>query len=205
MSILPGRVLGVIAFVGCLWALQNYAGILAFDRQQIVSGELWRIWTGHLVHTHLTHFVLNVAAAILLGLLFSPPIKWGEWLLSGVIFAGLIGLGLFCFYPDLDWYNGLSGLLHAWLAYFSIRLASAERRLFWAALAAVWVKVTAEALGVHLGYVHLLDGMTIITEAHLLGTIFGTVGGLLVVSLRREKHRRENRRRQKAAALVTHQ
>lgn len=187
MSVVQGRIPGVIAFVGCLWALQNYAGILEFDRQQIVSGELWRIWTGHLVHTNLTHFALNVAAAILLGLLFSPPIKRGEWLLSGIIFAGLIGLGLFCLYPDLDWYNGLSGLLHAWLAYFSIRLASAARRLFWMVLAAVWVKVAVETLGVQLGYVHLLDGMTIITEAHLLGAVFGTAGGLIGTVFWREK------------------
>ena len=169
------KALGVAVFVCCLCMLQGYPGVLEFDRQQVLTGEIWRIWTGHLVHTNSSHFTLNIVAAVIIYFTFFMRLKPAELLLYGFVFAALISVTLLCIYPGLDWYNGLSGLLHALVAYFSVRLAKDDARIFWAGLIIVWVKVLLEAIGAHFGYVSLVGDMTVITEAHLIGAFLGTV------------------------------
>ncbi|CAA0125302.1 Uncharacterised protein [Halioglobus japonicus] len=164
-------------FVCGLWLIQRYLGLLEYDRQQILTGQLWRIWSGHFVHTNSAHFALNIVAALIIYFGFLTRIKLRDLLLSVFVFAALISLTLLCVYPSLDWYNGLSGLLHALVAYFAVRMARTEDKIFWAALVVIWVKVIVETVRVHLGYESTVGEMAIITEAHLIGTFFGTVAG----------------------------
>lgn len=181
------KVLGAAVFVYCLWVLQSYLGVLEFDRQQVLTGEIWRIWTGHLVHTNSSHFALNIVAATIIYFTFFTKIKLGELLLYGFIFAGLISVTLLCIYPSLGWYNGLSGLLHALVTYFSVRLARDEDMIFWTGLVIVWVKVLVEAIRAHSGYESLVGDMTVITEAHLIGAFFGTITAFICMAFCRGK------------------
>ena len=176
------KILGVIMFICCLWVLQNYSGELEFDRHQILSGDIWRIWTGHLVHTNMSHFWLNIVAAIIIYVTFFTKIKLGELLLYGFVFSALISVTLLCIYPSLGWYNGLSGLLHALVAYFSVRLARDEDKVFWVGLLILWIKVLVETIRTHFGYENLVDDMTVITEAHLIGTFFGTITAFICIA-----------------------
>ena len=193
MGFARDNVLGAAVFVYCLSVLQSYLGALEFDRQQVLTGEIWRIWTGHLVHTNSSHFALNIVAAIVIYFTFFTKIKLGELLLYGFVFATLISVTLLCIYPSLGWYNGLSGLLHALAAYFSVRLARDEDKLLWVGLAIVWVKVSVEAIRAHYGYVSLVGEMTVITEAHLLGAFFGTVTAFICMAHWRGKDKPERR------------
>jgi rhomboid family GlyGly-CTERM serine protease len=170
-----GKVLGAAVLVSCLWVLQSYWEVLEFDRQQILSGEIWRIWTGHLVHTNSAHFALNITAAIIIYFTFFTRMKSGELWLYSFVFAALISVALLLIYPNIDWYNGLSGLLHALVAYSSLRLARDGDKMFWAGFFMVWVKVLLEVIRAHSGYETLVGDMTVITEAHLMGAFFGTV------------------------------
>ena len=187
MGAARGKVLGSALIIFCLWVLQSYREVLEFDRPQLLSGEIWRIWTGHLVHTNSSHFTLNIAAAIIIYFTFFLRIKSGELLLYSFIFAVLISVTLLYIYPSLGWYNGLSGLLHALVAYFSVRLASDGDKVFWAGLVIIWVKVLVEAIRSHLGYESMVGDMTVITEAHLIGAFFGTVTALICMVYCQEK------------------
>ena len=111
----------------------------------------------------------------------------------GFVFAALISVTLLCIYPGLGWYNGLSGLLHALLAYFSVRLAKDEDKVFWAGLVIVWMKVLVEAIRAHFGYESLVGDMTVITEAHLIGAFFGTVAAFICMAHWRGKGKPERR------------
>ncbi len=193
MGAARSKVPGAAVFVCCLWVLQRYLGLLEFDRQQVLSGEIWRIWTGHLVHTTSSHFVLNIVAAIIVYFTFFTRIKYGELLLYSFVFAALISVTLLCIYPSLGWYNGLSGLLHALVAYFSVRLARDGDEIFWAGLVIVWVKVLVEAIRAHSGYESVVGDMTIITEAHLIGACFGTVTAFICMAHWRGKDKPERR------------
>ncbi|MCW9058877.1 MAG: rhombosortase [Gammaproteobacteria bacterium] len=176
------KVLVAAVFVYCLWVIQGYSELLEFDREQVLSGEIWRIWTAHLVHTNSSHFTLNLAAAIIIYFSFFTRIKLDELLMYGFVFSGLISVTLLGFYPSLDWYNGLSGLLHALVAYFSVRLARAEDKLLWAGLVIVWLKVLIEAIRAHSGHETLVGAMTVITDAHLIGAFFGTVTAFICMA-----------------------
>mgnify|MGYP001072324912 CR=1 FL=1 len=105
----------------CLWWFQRFPEALEFHRDSILSGQLWRIWTGHWVHANGVHLLLNGAVGLLLYWAFFRFLQTSELIVTGLVFSFLIS-GLFLlFMPELDWYNGLSGLLHAWIMYGSIR------------------------------------------------------------------------------------
>ncbi len=188
MEAVRRKFLGAAVFVLGVSALQGFSGALEFDRQQILSGEIWRLWTAHLVHTNVLHMLLNIAAALVIYFGFFAKIKLGELLACGFLFSILISLALLAILPGLDWYNGLSGLLHALVAYFSIRLAMGEARVYWLVLGAVWLKVLSEAIGANLGYTNLLGDMNVITDAHLIGVFIGTVMGLIGVAYRHRRY-----------------
>ena len=161
--------------------------MLEFDRQRILSGEIWRIWTGHLVHTNNSHFAQNIVASIIIYFTFFTAIKLSELLLYSFVFAALISVTLLCIYPSLGWYNGLSGLLHALAVYFSMRLARNKDNIFWVGLGIVWVKVLIESIRAYSGYESLIGDMKVITEAHLIGAFFGTATAIICMVHLRSK------------------
>lgn len=181
------RLLSAAVFFCCLWVLQSYLGVLEFDRQRILSGEIWRIWTGHLVHTNNSHFAQNIVASIIIYFTFFTAIKLSELLLYSFVFAALISVTLLCIYPSLGWYNGLSGLLHALAVYFSMRLARNKDNIFWVGLGIVWVKVLIESIRAYSGYESLIGDMKVITEAHLIGAFFGTATAIICMVHLRSK------------------
>lgn len=88
---------------------------LRYERAPIAAGEWWRLVSAHLVHLGWSHLWINLAGLMLVWALvgdaFRPRYWWGF-----VAFGSLgISLGLWWWLPDLDWYVGLSGLLHGML------------------------------------------------------------------------------------------
>jgi rhomboid family GlyGly-CTERM serine protease len=121
--------------------------ILILDPHHVLSGQLWRLWTGHLVHFGSSHLFWNLAVFVVTG-------AWAEILAPRrtryflLLAPPLISLVLIVFEPGLLLYGGLSGIavgtfvLLAWL-----RLASAEsNRWFWrCALALLAAKIVIES------------------------------------------------------------
>lgn len=168
-----------------LYLLQSYVAVLEFDRQQILAGQVWRLWTGHLVHSHLTHLALNGITAVALYFVFMTRIQATELLLCAFLFTFVISIILLCQYPSLAWYNGLSGLLHAVVAYLCLRFAGAHNKLYWLGFVFAWIKVVHEMLAMQKGYQGELAGMTIIIQAHFVGVCVGTLSALVYVLVQR--------------------
>ncbi|MGN6701731.1 MAG: rhombosortase [Burkholderiaceae bacterium] len=84
-----------------------------FERVAIDSGEWWRLVTGHFVHVNPIHLFLNLLGGALAveALWFGLPWWYGPMLLP-VACIGISGL-LWWLCPELSWYAGLSGVLHA--------------------------------------------------------------------------------------------
>ena len=172
---------GVALFVVVLCVLQVFAAALEYERQQILAGQVWRLWTGHFVHSHATHLALNAMAAVALYVVFLDRIKALDLLRYGLVFSVLISLALLYFYPDLAWYNGLSGVLHALLSFACLRCACLYQRWYALGLIAVWGKVLWEVWRAQAGYQVELEGMTVIVQAHLIGVVLGTFVAVLTV------------------------
>jgi rhomboid family GlyGly-CTERM serine protease len=85
---------------------------MVFLRENIQQGELWRIWTGNLVHSNLYHLALNLTGFWLFVFIFKELMNTTQLLISLVFLISGVGLGLYFFNPQLYWYAGLSGALY---------------------------------------------------------------------------------------------
>jgi len=154
--------------------LQSYLPLLEFDRDKILADEFWRLWTAHWVHSNWGHWLLNVMAGLALYVLLLTDIRPAKLAILCIMLSGLLGAVLFVFYPNLNWYNGLSGLLHALTAYCLVRrVARGERSYGWALLL-LWLKVSGESIWVYFGYTVMMGELRVITEAHLMGALLGS-------------------------------
>ncbi|MGI9224724.1 MAG: rhombosortase [Woeseiaceae bacterium] len=172
---------GILLVIAVLLAVTGDSGRtwLRFDRGPIADGELWRLLSGHFVHLGLTHLLLNAAGLVLVWILVGRAFQRVGWLAVIVGSVVAIDIGLWIFSPALEWYVGLSGLLHGMLA---------------AGIVASWRDRNVEALILglvivgKLAYEQLLgplpgsegtSGGTVIVDAHL----YGVIGGVIVASI----------------------
>ena len=151
---------------------------LRYDRSGTAAGEFLRLLSGHFVHLGPQHFFLNAAGLLLVWYLVGsayPAAIWCIVIAGGIMF---IDIGFWVGMPGLEWYVGLSGVLHGMLA---------------AGIAGIWQVRRTEAvliatvLIIKLAYEFFIGplpgsensaGGAVITEAHLLGAIGGFVVGL---------------------------
>ncbi len=117
--------------------------LLVYDRAEIVTGEWWRLLTGHLAHLDFQHLATNVGALLALGLLYETSDFGGPARLAVGVFALsvlTISAALFLGFPATAYYCGLSAVLNAlyvattlgmwretghklWLAAFGVAIA----------------------------------------------------------------------------------
>lgn len=160
-------------------------------RRAVLDSEPWRLFTGHFVHLSFLHAALNGVALLLIGRLFADRLRPGE--LYGLLGAApvLISLLFWLLLPELQWYRGLSGVLHA--IYFAgcvVWIATTTGRARWlpiAALLAGSVKVLVEQPWDSSFPVHELLRVAVVPQAHLGGAIVGTAAGLLLRQRRRDQ------------------
>ena len=178
---------GVIILLALVLMLAGDSGRewLRFERNGIASGEAWRLVTGHFVHLGISHTILNLAGLVLVWLLAGRAFHWRQWLwiMTGSIAA--IDLGLWFVTPMLEWYVGLSGLLHGMLAAGAVA-GLAERNAEALILAVVVAgKVAYEQLAGPLPGSEATSGGAVIVDAHLYGVIGGTVVAAVLIRVRR--------------------
>jgi rhomboid family GlyGly-CTERM serine protease len=152
---------------------------LRYERSAIQGGEVWRLLTGNLVHLGWEHLLLNLTGLLLIWLLFGRLLSTGQWLIVTVISCLAVGLGLLVFDPELDWYVGLSGMLHGLFVTGLVINLRQGYRLEWLLLLALVTKLVWEQFhGAMPGSAEIAGG-AVIVEAHLYGAVSGIATGLL--------------------------
>ena len=110
----------LLVVCGLLLALQFCGGpaihLLRYDRAAIAAGQWWRLLTAHLVHLNFRHAALDVAGLALLWALFARDLRPGQWAVIVLTAAAAIDCGLWLRDPSVQWYLGVSGVLHGVLA-----------------------------------------------------------------------------------------
>ncbi len=153
---------------------------LRFDRAGILAdGQLWRLLTGHLVHLGWTHLAMNLAGLWLVWLLYGQSLATGRWLL--LIVASSIGISsaLLVLDPWLNWYVGLSGVLHALIvAGIVVQLRHRPLPGEWLLLGLIAAKLTWEQFHGALPGSAELAGGPVVVDAHLHGALIGVPAGL---------------------------
>jgi rhomboid family GlyGly-CTERM serine protease len=153
--------------------------LLAYDREALGSGELWRLVSGHFVHLGWSHLFLNLAGLSLVTWLVGYAFDVLRWVFITALSIAAIDTGLWFLDGQLDWYVGLSGLLHGVLAAgLLVGLARRDRE---AVILAVFVlaKLGWEQFVGPLPGSESTSGGAVIVNAHLYGAAGGALGALL--------------------------
>ncbi len=149
---------------------------MRYERAAVLDGEYWRLLTGHLVHGSVAHLLLNVLGTALVSTLFSRDYTVRQWLI--VLLASVVSIdaGFVLFEPQLQWYVGLSGVLHGVLAAGAVAWWRHETKPL--ALALTLVVIGKLAWEQWQGALPLSGDMPVIVDAHLYGAIGGFLGAL---------------------------
>jgi rhomboid family GlyGly-CTERM serine protease len=163
-------------------AREPLIGALAWERGAIPHGELWRLWTGHLVHYSASHALADALALGAAGLLAEPLAGSRRFALILPGGAGALSLGLLACAPQLQAYRGASGLAMLTAALAGVLLwrrhpawrrhSKAPSRCACLLVAKTW----AEAGGLA-ALADLPAGVTVAWQAHLLGALLGLAAG----------------------------
>ncbi len=137
--------------------------------------EVWRGWTAHWVHVGWIHYLLNMIAFACLPFIF--PHAQNRYLVALLLLLPpLVSLSFYCFYPNVEAYAGLSGILHGLYIAVSIYFLqfNQERKFALLVIALACIKIAWENLFGSLETSQLI-GSPVLVEAHLLGSIWGAI------------------------------
>lgn len=144
---------------------------LVYEREAILNGEVWRLITGHWVHSDTQHATWNIIALLLLGCLFENTLKrhlFTVLLISSLALSGWIIL----FMPQMTSYCGLSGILNSLLVVGTLTLWQQQRSitllliLLLAVLKSIVELQTQSAIFTHTAWPS-------VPAAHLAGMVIG--------------------------------
>ncbi len=157
--------------------------LLIYDRAALAQGEIWRAWTGHLVHFGWAHFVADAGLLFILGWLLEARHPVFSWLALALM-PPFISAVLFWLDPSMVRYGGLSAVNLGMLLYLA---AQGWRRnwtdWFWPAVLAIYVgEVIFESVqgGRGGGMIRFDDpAIHVATSAHLASAAYALVAWLI--------------------------
>jgi rhomboid family GlyGly-CTERM serine protease len=157
---------------------QSWQELLEYQRMGLEQGQLWRLFSAHLVHLGWAHALMNLLALGLLIALFGTPISPRVLVLLLAVSALAVDAGLWFLHPEILWYVGLSGALHGLLAgLLLLQWTIWNRRYLWLILL-LSVKLVWEFVGGPLPVTAEIAGGPVVSQAHLFGALGGTLAAL---------------------------
>jgi len=161
-------------------ALNNF---LVYERSAIENGEVWRLFSAHLVHTNAWHLGMNLVGLVLCLVYFREQLSLALFLGLVCLVMPLLGLLLFYLDTDLASYLGFSGVLYGLFVALCILSWSRQPAVLSIALLAVAFRLAWEqfryldASGFN-ETIHPLLGMPVYVNVHLYGALCGALMGL---------------------------
>ncbi|MFQ2238235.1 rhombosortase [Aeromonas dhakensis] len=175
----------LVAFVGAVSLLNATVppSTLAFERVSILHGEPWRIITGNLVHTNTMHALLNLGSCVAIYSLFCDHLDRCRLFTLMTLLWLSVGLGIWWWCPQTEWYMGLSGSLHGLFAWGAVQdIRTGRRTSGWMLLAGLLMKLFWDHYTGGQGLISEMIDARVHIGSHLLGSVTGIV--LSLCSLR---------------------
>lgn len=151
---------------------------LIYDRALIFKGEIWRMWTGHVVHFGSSHFIWNLAVFVPSGCWLERlwPVRTRWFYLACPL---VISLALLWLDPSLVRYAGLSGLATGMLVLLAGRqLGRRKQEPAWFWLSVLILVAAKIVLELFTGTPLLVSGFADVRTvplAHIFGAVCGVV------------------------------
>jgi len=156
--------------------------VFIFQRSLIFSGQVWRVWTGHIVHFGPSHLAWDLAVFLPAGCwLESLRPRCARWLyLLGPV---IISAVLLVFDPTLERYAGLSGLAMGTLVLLAIIQSTNKNESPWIWLGVLLLAAAKIVIELRQGAPLLVSDFANVRNvplAHLSGAACGLVCWLLL-------------------------
>jgi rhomboid family GlyGly-CTERM serine protease len=157
----------------------------AYNRTAISNMEIWRLFSGHFLHTNLAHLMLNLLGVALLWALH------GEYYSPKPLSALLLGLTLltsvfiFYFSPSMQWYVGLSGVLHGLFVWGAVKDVQLGEKTGVLLLIGIALKIAYEQFVGGTENIAALIQANVAVDSHLYGAISGLLLALLSLTITR--------------------
>ncbi len=152
---------------------ETVSASLRYQQNAILAGEIWRLLTGHLVHLGWLHLWMNLGGFLLIWLLFGRLLSVIHWW-SLLFFSSLfISITMLLVNTDIDWYVGLSGVLHAVFVAGALAAVLRGLRAELFLLAVIAGKLAWEQFHGAMPGSEEMAGGNVIVEAHLYGALSG--------------------------------
>jgi rhomboid family GlyGly-CTERM serine protease len=153
---------------------------LIYDRAAVAKGEIWRIWTGHLVHFGWPHFIVDAGLFLILGRLLERDYPLASYAsLLGMPLA--IAIAMYWGDRSMIRYGGLSAINFGLLVFLALQ--GWQRNWidwFWPVVFSIYVlEIVLEAhssRGTGGGMIRFSDSsIRVATMAHVGGAAFGAL------------------------------
>jgi rhomboid family GlyGly-CTERM serine protease len=187
---LPWLIAGVALAASLVAAVPALRANLIYDRPAVSEGQLWRLWTGHLVHFGWPHLVVDAGLLLIVGWFAERKYPvFTRWALG--LMPLFVSAWLYWFDPQMSRYGGLSAVNLGLLLYVA---AQGWQRnwtdWFWPAVIAAYVGELAFEYyrGGHGGGAIRFDDATVrvATSAHVASAIYALLA-LAVARLNRAR------------------
>jgi len=176
--------LSIIVFIGEYFLGELFTNTLVYNRVLISEGEIWRLFSGHILHTNGYHLLLNLAAIFMLWALHGRFYSLKNYTVLFLFCSVTTSIGLYYFDPTLNQYVGLSGVLHGVFVFGALMDIRAKDKTGYLLFIGVWLKIAHEQFyGASTDVSNLIDA-SVAVNAHL----FGALGGLLFSVIYLYKH-----------------
>ncbi len=167
--------LSIIAFISEYFLGDSFTKALVYQRKLITQGEIWRIVSGHILHTNGYHLLLNLTALFMLSVLHGRFYSIKNYTALFLLCSITTSVGIYYFEPTLRQYVGLSGVLHGIFVFGALMDIRAKDKTGYLLFLAVWLKIAHEQFyGASTDVSNLIEA-NVAVNAHL----WGAVGGLL--------------------------
>ena len=153
--------------------------VLRYERSAVLSGEAWRLVTGHLVHADMVHLGWNVLGVLIVAFLVARDYSWRQWLVILGVSIATTDLGFLLLAPQLEWYVGFSGVLHGLMAAGLVAwLRTSRDAITWIVTGLFAAKLAWEHFAGPLPFTAASLELPVVHEAHTYGAIGGALAGL---------------------------
>ncbi len=116
---IPIWTLGMITTAFIVYTIPGLSSQIVYDRSAILSGEGWRLITGHWVHFSFSHLLYNLATLGIVGWIIERQ-RYPYYQYLCILSAFLIGAALLTIQPDIHFYGGLSGIVCGTIVYLTL-------------------------------------------------------------------------------------
>ena len=165
-----------VIFILCIasYSIPNLSPFLIYDRNAILTGEIWRLFSAHIVHFSLSHLLCNLTVFVIAGGIIESK---GDKIFGLLIFIAslLVSITLLVTEPEMSYYGGLSGLacsMAVYVALFGLRETKPWNGFYWILLMLIIAKLSVESFTRIISDGNLFVPMT---SSHIAGSLAASI------------------------------